>query len=45
MRDVGSQAVKVGLAFEIQRLPALPVAPHDEALDLVITEAGEGHPV
>jgi 5-formyltetrahydrofolate cyclo-ligase len=42
LRDVGSHALKVGLAFQMQRLPALPVEPHDEALDLVITEAGEG---
>lgn len=32
--------LKVGLAFEVQRLAAVPVEAHDVGLDLVATEAG-----
>ena len=33
-------AVKIGLAFEVQRLAAVPVEAHDIGLDLVVTETG-----
>jgi len=32
------QVPKVGLAFEMQRISALPVEPHDVPLDFVVTE-------
>ncbi len=32
-------ALKAGLAFACQRVPTLPVAPHDALLDVVVTEA------
>lgn len=31
-------ALRVGLAFSRQVVPALPVEPHDESMDLVVTE-------
>lgn len=37
-------AVKVGLAFEAQRLAAVPVEAHDVGLDLVVTETGAHGP-
>jgi 5-formyltetrahydrofolate cyclo-ligase len=36
---LGRQAVRVGLAFDVQIVPALPVEPHDAAVDLVATES------
>jgi len=32
--------VTVGVGFELQVLPSLPVEPHDVVLDIVVTEAG-----
>ena len=37
-------APRVGLAFEVQRLTAVPVEPHDVPLDLVVTEKGADGP-
>jgi 5-formyltetrahydrofolate cyclo-ligase len=31
----------VGLAFEAQRVDDIPLTPHDQRLDLILTEAGE----
>lgn len=33
-------AQKIGLAYEVQQVDTIPVEPHDEPLDMVITEAG-----
>lgn len=33
------QALKIGLAYDVQRAPTLPVEPHDRSLDYVVTEA------
>ena len=35
----GHRGPKVGLAFEYQRLAAVPVQPHDVTLDWIVTEA------
>jgi len=32
------QALKVGLAFELQVVPAIPAEPHDVTLDMIVTE-------
>lgn len=32
-------AMKIGLAFEIQKVEAIPSEPHDVSLDMIITEA------
>ena len=32
------QAVKIGLAFEVQIVPAIPAEPHDIPLDMIMTE-------
>ena len=31
---------KIGLAFALQRVAAVPAEPHDRPLDLILTEAG-----
>ncbi len=33
-----ARALRVGLAFEVQLVPEVPQEPHDEPLDLVVTE-------
>lgn len=35
----------VGLAFEVQRLPAIPTEPTDQPLDLIVTEGGARTPL
>ncbi len=39
-RDEGHTPYLVGLAFEEQRAPSVPVESHDVALDMIITPAG-----
>lgn len=36
----GCPPVAVGIAFACQEIPAVPVAPHDQGLDWVVTEQG-----
>ena len=36
--------LKVGVAFEVQRMTAVPTEAHDVGLDLVVTEARVYHP-
>lgn len=40
----GSSAVRVGVAFACQELPEVPVADHDQSLDVVVTEEGTLRP-
>lgn len=32
------QALRVGLAFELQMIPEVPILPHDQRLDYIVTE-------
>lgn len=34
------QALKIGIGFSAQEIPAVPDQPHDQALDAVVTEQG-----
>ncbi len=36
---LSDRCVKAGLAFECQKMPLLPMEPHDRPLDMVVTEA------
>ncbi len=39
LRALRPDAVRIGLAFELQIVPELPQEPHDAPVDLVVTEA------
>jgi 5-formyltetrahydrofolate cyclo-ligase len=34
------QALKIGIGFAAQEIPAVPNEPHDQVLDAVVTEEG-----
>ena len=38
-----SSVIVIGIAYSGQEKPELPVAPHDEKLDMVLTEKGLRH--
>ena len=38
-KDMGRKTLKIGLAFECQKLKSVPVEPHDQLLDYVVTES------
>jgi 5-formyltetrahydrofolate cyclo-ligase len=39
LKQVPPRALRIGLGFDVQVVPALPREPHDVPLDLVVTEA------
>jgi 5-formyltetrahydrofolate cyclo-ligase len=39
LRALSPETVRVGLAFELQIVPEIPLEPHDVPVDLVVTEA------
>jgi 5-formyltetrahydrofolate cyclo-ligase len=40
LRQLPREVLRVGLAFECQVVEELPVEPHDERMDWLVTEAG-----
>jgi 5-formyltetrahydrofolate cyclo-ligase len=38
-----TRVIVIGIAYSGQEKPGLPVAPHDEKLDMVLTEKGLRH--
>ncbi len=42
--EAGTPCLKIGLAFAIQRVDAVPAEGHDRRLDLILTEAGPIRP-
>jgi 5-formyltetrahydrofolate cyclo-ligase len=39
LAQLPSDTIKIGLAFEAQIIPQVPTEPHDQPLDLILTEA------
>ena len=44
LRAAGGRVTAIGVAYEAQRVPVVPVEATDEPLDLVVTEAGPHRP-
>ncbi len=42
--EAGRRLRKIGLAFSVQRVDAVPFEPHDRPLDMILTEAGPLRP-
>ena len=42
--ETGRRRRKIGLAFSVQRVDAIPFEPHDRPLDMILTETGPIRP-
>jgi 5-formyltetrahydrofolate cyclo-ligase len=38
LNDTAQRAIRIGLAFAIQLLPEIPLKPHDQRMDIIMTE-------